>query len=313
MAWHYTFTYASGSTVTLPDTYPLRAGDVLRLTIVHGSEQTIDYIGGVDFTFTAPSTVTVSSLPLSAGDSIHVFNLSRNQGTGNDVDGIVSLDDIYDHMGLTSPTTAQGVLIESLRRAAQNAIRREIGCNVTQGTYTHYLPRSGSSALGPLIRTPEWPLRTIASIYVNPWGYAGTHSQSFPSTSLLTAGQHYYMENGPENFSMFGHIYRIVGEWPATPGSIKVTYVAGWTADELAGDVDDPSRDASLIRAAVMDTVTANYHATLLAREGKGYAGIKSESLEGWSESFGDKHVSIAGLSDATKESISRFRRRSFV
>lgn len=79
MAWRHAHTYTSGATITLPSHLEVKTGDVVRISVVHGEQQTIDYIGGVDFTFTAPSTITVSGLELTSGDVVHIFNLSKTK------------------------------------------------------------------------------------------------------------------------------------------------------------------------------------------------------------------------------------------
>ncbi len=74
MAWQYSTTFSTGNGITLPPTCLLRAGDVVRLVVLHGNEQTLDFIAGVDFQIVPPDRLTWTDLPVRSGDTVVVFN-----------------------------------------------------------------------------------------------------------------------------------------------------------------------------------------------------------------------------------------------
>ena len=85
MAWQFATVAGAGQTrLTLPDSHRLSASDVLRLVILHGDQQTIDFIGGVDFFAEPPSTIRWTDLPVQAGDTLIVFNYGASQAVPNE-------------------------------------------------------------------------------------------------------------------------------------------------------------------------------------------------------------------------------------
>ncbi len=74
MAWQYSTTFSTGNGITLPPTCLLRAGDVVRLVVLHGNEQTLDFIAGVDFQIVPPHEITWTDLPVQTGDTVVVFD-----------------------------------------------------------------------------------------------------------------------------------------------------------------------------------------------------------------------------------------------
>lgn len=74
MAWQHVETYSAGRTLTLPSNRVLRTDDVVRLVVLHGNQQTLDFIGGVDFLIRPPHEISWTDLPVRTGDTLVVFD-----------------------------------------------------------------------------------------------------------------------------------------------------------------------------------------------------------------------------------------------
>lgn len=203
---------------------------------------------------------------------------------------IVSEEEVLSELGFSDPTEDQLTSIRRLKLAAEKAARRFTGATLTQGTYTHYLPRTEGAAMN-VLRLPEWPVRSITSIYLDHNGYFGQAPNAFAATTILTAGQDYYLNIDRGGMSFFGYVTRIGAMmqgrttlWPRTPGSVKITYVAGFSSSELSGEATVDELNPQDIRAAVLLTIGARWHALENRQNALVPGDVQSESLEGWSE-----------------------------
>lgn len=130
------------------------------------------------------------------------------------------------------------------------------------------------------------------SVYEDYGAYGGQSPGSFPGSSLLTLGSDYYLDIWEAGVSRNGKVIRIGGTWPGLPGSIKVVYTAGYTDDELKGDLTDAEDyvDGSDIHRGVKLCALKAY-AELTAyqqseSEGAGSSGIgplSSETIDDYS------------------------------
>lgn len=245
---------------------------------------------------------------------------------------IVTLGDAMSYLGMgDSATDAVVGQLQSLKRKAEAAVRKFLRCNVVRNTYTHYLPKASAfdlvhsgprlsedgwgvkrQYLGPVIYLPQYPIRSITSLYEDTGGRFGQKSGQFTSDSLLTEGDDYMWTIEATGFGRTGVVQRIGAYWPSTPGSIKVTYLAGWTKHELHGDTDEEEKDGSLIQMGVLKTI-AEYWSDKKQAEGgvDGAPGpIKSESLADYSVTYDTSH-SGAGveLPEDVKVELRPFRR----
>lgn len=203
---------------------------------------------------------------------------------------IVSEEEALSEIGIENPTRVQLVLARRLKQQAEKAARRYVGATLTQATYTHYLPKSDGIAYH-ILRLLEWPVRSITSIYLDHTGYFGQAPGAFAASTILTAGQDYYLNLDRGGMSMFGHVTRVGGmfqgrmtTWPRTAGSVKVTYVAGFSAGELSGDVTVDEINPQDIKAAVLRIIGSRWHALENQQNALVPGDVQSESLEGWSQ-----------------------------
>lgn len=202
---------------------------------------------------------------------------------------IASINEVLSYLGEETQTDTNTLeRIRMVHRFAERAVRRYIGANVIQTAYTHYLPSAArlprASHSGPILRLPEFPVRSITKLYEDTSAYAGQASGAYPESSLLTPGVDYYLVVDDDGVSWFGHVVRLGGSWPSIGGSVKVVYTAGRTAAELDGDVTNPRLDASDIKLAVLKAVGEN----MIRRDQHSGDGgpVESEKLDDWSATY---------------------------
>jgi hypothetical protein len=222
--------------------------------------------------------------------------------------------------------------LELLKRLGERAVRRYVGCNLVQATYTHILPAAGlclrnqsrrdivqatgsyrgGQGLGEILRLPEWPVRSITSLYEDTAAYGGSVAGSFSADDLLTSGEDYYLAVDQSGLSWFGHVVRIGLTWAAIPGSVKVIYVAGWSAAELDGDVTDPRLDASDIKLAVLKTIAESWNRTTQQSDGGGR--LVSEKIDDYFVQYAsgkEGESSVVDLPSDSKMLLAPFKRRT--
>lgn len=118
------------------------------------------------------------------------------------------------------------------------------------------------------------PVRQVTKVEVDPSALFGQRSGDFGTGSGWTAGMEYVVEwdeqySGGNGISRTGQLIA-VGAWPITPGTVRVSYVAGYSPTEFAGqalatNLDDGGKitglgvDASPIKSAVLLEVIRYY------------------------------------------------------
>lgn len=135
-----------------------------------------------------------------------------------------------------------------------------------------------------VLRLRNTPVRSITSIHDNAAAWdSGT--ADFPASTLLTAGSDYLIDFDESGLCRSGLVYRRSGSWPVSPQharTVKVIYVAGYTAGELSGAY---SRFQTAALTAVLfwyNQVKANQQNGITG----GAGAIVSESLDAYSVSF---------------------------
>jgi hypothetical protein len=156
-------------------------------------------------------------------------------------------------------SSAQIALIYGFHNAVEREVKKVIGYNPEQATYTEFYPertinstrdddggfglwdvvgnRATRLERGGFERTEfilkNLPVRSVTSIYenLNAWT-TGVANGDFPSNTLLAASQ-YYLDQSEAGISRTGKLVRSYGIWTSAPRTVKVTYVAGWTAAEM--------------------------------------------------------------------------------
>lgn len=176
-----------------------------------------------------------------------------------------------------------------------------------------YIDRISAGA-GDILIVQHLPVRQVRALYVDENARHGTMSGAFAESTRLSEGVDFYPEYEQSGVCKSGIIRRVSGSWPATPGTVKITYECGYTAEELNGDAD--VFDARELKEGVLLAITRAFKARKLEQK---------STLAGWtagpmtSESLGDYSYSVDGssvkffnasayLTPETKEKLQEFR-----
>lgn len=218
-------------------------------------------------------------------------------------------------IGKQDATGQELAMLNLFHRKAERAVKSYCHTELEQATFTEYHPHEEhrvqketyldvdaasqfaafSTSVGPdILRLRNVPVRSITSVYEYPGACAGQISGGFPASSLLTAGSHYWLDTEQEGISKTGFLRKRVGNWPSIAGSVKVTYVAGYTANELDGNAGVGNLDASDIKLAVYFTL-AHYWNRIVSQAAGLQGGIKT------SESLGDYSYQLGGAITKTE------------
>lgn len=224
---------------------------------------------------------------------------------------IVNTAELLLELGLAEKVTdAQLAMVARMQGPVEAAIKKYLHIDIEQATYTEFLPRQNNNApiypggiggydvignkafpwsysSSDRLQLKQSPVRSVLSVYEDPTAYGGQADGSFPESSLLLPGKDYYLDIDDSGFSTSGQLIRI-GVWSGMPRSIKVTYVAGYTPAELAGDPAQPV-NASHFRQAVLEEFADRY-ANALAR----WKQIGSEGRVMTGETLGDYQAQFA-------------------
>ena len=229
-------------------------------------------------------------------------------------------------LGLTASISAQErAWLALAHREAESKVKKFIGYDPEQRTATEYYPRRLASEISTASRwdvneahtaarlqrlsgtsnrtlqLQRLPVRKIVTLHEDSNGRFNKGTSPFPASSLLTEGEDYWGEWDENNLCLSGLLIN-TGAWAATPGSIKVNYVAGYSPNELAGTADSASTspytnvgvDAGDISAAVKSEALRRF---------KTYAVQGKHATAGWvagtitSEKLGDYSYTLGGAS----------------
>lgn len=227
---------------------------------------------------------------------------------------------------------ASDTLVPMLRPLVEKVVQDRIGWTVERGTYTRYYPPHDRGAVGERFpgefgTVPQHGSRArvirlhhkfvlLAGLQV--WEAPGAlfgQADDFDADTLLTIGDDYTLDTEDGAVSEGGHLRRRSSYWPRQPGSVRVTYTAGFTADELDGT--GGTTDASDIRLAILMQFQKTYKEASAWRKttGVSVAGpLMSESVPGYRYSVGAVMLNrLQGFASvlvvAVEELIHKYRR----
>lgn len=246
----------------------------------------------------------------------HTFEMDN--ASGGNAGRIVLLSDLYTMLGLTAPTALEAAVAAESLRMAEGAVIRHLHYNPVLAVQVEYYPLKTASVMGEKIwevnethaylrettmsagaelQLMRLPIRQCQSdgsdaieVRVDYDARSGTRAGSFGSDTIKVEGTDFYpnydlVDSNGKKVCTDG-VLRSFGMWPETPGSVKVTYLAGYTESELAGT--DAVIDASPIREAVLDEATRRVHkaySRMKKRTGFGTGALTSENLGDYSYS----------------------------
>lgn len=192
---------------------------------------------------------------------------------------IVSIAELRAALGLADSITAGDLATLNLvQPKANSAIKDALGYNPETLRATEYYPRAEamvkaasaryeiagsravlvSTANTDYLQLARLPVRTVHALYVDSDGRFGQRGGAFGAGTELTAGTDFYLETEQDGLCHSGCLIATTG-WPVTPGSIKVDYTAGYTADEFTGRASS-GIDAGGIHEAVLITAVQAFH-----------------------------------------------------
>jgi hypothetical protein len=135
------------------------------------------------------------------------------------------------------------------------------------------------------------PVRSVSALRVDYSGRYGQAAGAFPADTAWTLGTDFYLDLEQSGICKSGILIAERG-WPQIPGSIKVTYTAGYSADEFSGRDTTNYVDASAIKSAVLETFLVSWHRTYATRKKTGVGFVPGAFA---SERLGDYGYSLGG------------------
>lgn len=241
--------------------------------------------------------------------------------------------------GGITPLDSEAAIVEMCISDAEGNVKRFLEYDPAYKSHTEFYPshdfsRSSREALWEVSETRAFlrrlaeastvdlqirhlPIRApIVDLRIDYDGRHGARPGSFPDSSKMIEGTDFWpvydTVDSKGNSVCSDGILKSEGLWPAISGAVKITYNAGYTADELRGR--DPVIDASPIWAATMDeTVRRVYKVFKQIRSPRfGFQGaLTSERLGDYSYNVDPTVLQSlivgADLSDASIEKLTRF------
>ena len=233
----------------------------------------------------------------------------------------VDISEALLRVGLSGAVTnEERAVVHHAIRGACGAVRRFLGYDPAHGTKTEFLPlMDGSRRAGNLdwelsgnravlteqnftgrreLQLRHLPVRSITNIWQNESGRSGQGgAEPYGDDDLLVSGEDYWIgfdgvDAAGNSFSRAGLVHGL-SSWPTVPGSIKATYVSGYTAAELRGE--DPALDASPLLYATLEEIARRALRDFEVRKKAGSIGWTPGQVT--SERLGDYSYTLGGTS----------------
>lgn len=216
-----------------------------------------------------------------------------------------------------SITAADEALLDLIHPLAENRLQNYLRQSLRYQQHIEYLPTGDSrgdtdyaledvsfkpAGAGAIIRSnrPGTDYLQLKHLPVTTFGLevredldarAGQNpATQFADSTILTLGEDYFLD-ADERVMVDGHsvhlsrsgILRRIGAWAVEPRCVKVTYYAGWVAEQLYNE------SAMTIRDCAMRTVAAAFWKAKNDAETKGRGPKMSESIGKYSYSVGQQ------------------------
>lgn len=214
----------------------------------------------------------------------------------------------------TSSITAEHqALITLFHDLVENAVRGILKYDPTYGTHVEYYPVQRRRQQTDRLQLRHLPVRRVTEVIVDTLAYGGQAPGAFTADNgaeTLTAGVDYFLQStvagiggslglhASDGYSKSGILQRVSDYWPCPPCTVKVTYVAGYTDNELRGQ--GTYHTAGEIKKATLDTLTASYRelvaaATSIANNRAG--NVISENLGDYGYTLDDASAALSSFS----------------
>jgi len=208
----------------------------------------------------------------------------------------------------SSITQAHQAVITLFHSLAEDAIKQHLTYDPTYQDHVEVYPVQSFRQASTRLQLKHLPVRRVSEVIIDTAAYGGQAANAFTSTNgaeTLTAGEDYFVKftNLPANiggtnglstsdgFCKNGILQATNWNWPCQPGSIKVTYTAGYTEQELNGH--GAYHTAGQIKKATLDMLMSNFKELVTQANAinSGKAGNVS------SERFGDYSYTLDSMS----------------
>jgi hypothetical protein len=159
---------------------------------------------------------------------------------------------------------------------------------------------------GEILQLDNGYVTSITTLHEDQSAYFGQGGSDFAAATLLTEGTHFVPEYENGTFCKSGRIIRINRNWSSRPGTIKVTYVAGFTAAQL-------NDEYSFVKEAVLEEMQSKFSRVKQQRSGGG-GPLRKVTYHGdvsyeYATASGGRGGGMLELSDASKSKLSTIRR----
>lgn len=215
---------------------------------------------------------------------------------------LATLQEIQTYLGLDPDalTPQRALVADVVRKGVQKTLDNFMGMALTQRTLTEFYPvgtnlrvrselidayeRSGNKVIPVeryvnerrILRLQNTPVRSITSVYENPdaWLIPGG---DWPAENLLDPSD-YMLDCLQAGMSWTGFLVRNIAPWSVAERCVKITYVAGLSADELEDYPD--------ILLAYYTQVQLDYNQAIMhlqgTGQGQGVGAIVQEHIDSW-------------------------------
>lgn len=262
-------------------------------------------------------------------------------GEAVSVDGgrIVGSEAVQVELGIYGTATATELLIVTSSIAkAESAVRAHLGYDPVQAARTEYYPQAtptyaGRDALWEVegdqavlrrreeastndLQLVHIPVRAIVvpRVWLDYDGRFGTNSGAFGADDEKVLGNDFWPTYEKVDEAGYGvcsdGILKSFGRWPSEPGSVKVTYTAGYSAAEFAGE--KPLVDASPIYQVVLEEALRRAKKSFVlwkknAKLGHVSGALQSETLDKYRYELAESVVNaVMGATDLMADSRQR-------
>jgi hypothetical protein len=220
----------------------------------------------------------------------------RQTPVGDEVSFILDMnDDILPFLGIDC-SSAEMKLLFNLRKWVESQARSFVGHSITQATITNEYQRRGdigsrgdhvfnplegdrawydisANSFGEYLLLDNGFVRSVTEVREDHGARFGQGASDFPSGSVLTSGEDYFLELESTGMGKGGRLIRRNRDWSSQPGTIRITYVCGFTDAELNGDY-------SYVKLALLEDLQIKFNVARSQRSSGG-GPVKKETWVG--------------------------------
>jgi len=151
----------------------------------------------------------------------------------------------------TALAAADTAMLDAIRLRVEAQIRQYVRWTITRATHTHILPRWRQDSNE--LQLPEPFVASVTTVHEDYNSRGGQNAADFDSDTALTIDTDFWLDTEISTLSHAGILRRYQKNWPISPRTVKVVYLAGFTSTQL----DD---EFHFVREAVFNETLARYN-----------------------------------------------------